>query len=75
MKTLDFVAYSIGLCYAGVCSSLSPEETAERMNIANPTGISSPWKIAEDATFESGQPNPCPCDMNPETHKHYLMSC
>lgn len=71
----DFDAYTIGLCYASVCSSLSPRETVKRMNAQHPTGIRHRWKLAPDKTFKTGQPNPCPCENNPSTHKHYLLVC
>ena len=72
--TLDFEAYSIGLGYASVCSSLSLAETTERLNLQHPTLISSPWTKA-DEKFKSGELNPCLCERNPSTHKHYLFVC
>jgi len=70
----EFIAYSVGIVSASVCSSLSPEETADRLNRECPTGISSPWQISSEA-FRTGEPNPCPCEDAPATHKHYLFSC
>lgn len=70
----DFVAYSVGLCCASVCSSLPVEEVTERLNQRYPTGISSQWMHSTEK-FRGGEPNPCPCPDAPETHKHYLFQC
>lgn len=70
----DFEVYSNGLIHCSVCSSLSLEETVRRTNLENPTGTSSKWELHNEK-FRTGQPNPCPCNDNPETHKHYLMVC
>lgn len=69
----DFTAYSVGLCYASVCTSLSDDETTARLNAERPTGIG-PWRIADEA-FANGDPNPRPCDQNPGTHRHVLFNC
>ena len=71
----EFAPYAIGIAAASVCSSLSLEETGRRLNDESPTGIPSPWQPSGDAEFRSGEPNPCPCERNPETHKHYLFEC
>ena len=70
----DFEIYSTGLAFCSVCSSLTPEKTTDRLNLEMPTGISSEWKIS-DSAFSSGESNPCPCNLYPDTHKHYLFSC
>jgi len=71
-----FEVYSLGLCYMSVCSSLQPNEIVRRANQEHPTGISSDWEISENKTFADGTtPMPCPCENNPETHKHYLLEC
>jgi len=72
---IDFEAYSIGIVCASVCSRLSKEDTKERMNRENPTGLEHGWDFCKDKTFKTGQPNPCPCEDEPETHKHYLFNC
>jgi hypothetical protein len=71
----DFTVYAHGICAVSVCTNLSPEEAEKRLNEELPTGIESKWKLSEDKTFAGGQPHPCPCDKNPETHKHYLFNC
>ena len=73
--TKEFDAYSVGICAMSVCSSLPVEEIVDRANLEYPTGISSRWGLSEATEFHSGQPNPCPCEENPETHKHYLLVC
>lgn len=70
----EFIAYSVGLCYASVCTTLrDTDEIAHRLNTEHPTGIA-PWTYSGEA-FRTGQPNPCPCSNHPETHQHYLLSC
>lgn len=71
----EFVAYSVGLVYASVCSSLSPKEITARFNRECPTGIANTWSLSPDETFQTGEPNPCPCADSPTTHKHYLFAC
>lgn len=71
----DFQVYSYGLVYISVCSSLPIEEIEDRANIEYPTGISSQWKLSKEGKFANGTPMPCPCNTNPKTHKHYLLSC
>lgn len=71
----DFEAYSVGICCASVCTSLSLREAMRRLNAEHPTGITSKWRPSADETFRGGQKNPCPCDMHPATHRHYLFNC
>jgi hypothetical protein len=67
--------YTVGLVHASVCTDLDdPDEIAREVNAKHPTGISSAWKISDAPTFSGGQPNPCPCDRDPD-RKHYLMVC
>ncbi len=70
----EFKIYSHGPLYMSVCTSLSPEEATIRANKDNPTEIGSPWRI-HTGEFNTGEPNPCPCNDHPETHKHYLFVC
>lgn len=70
----DFEIYSNGLCHCSVCSSLSLEETLKRVNTENPTGLKNKWGL-KCKFFATGEPNPCPCNISPETHKHYLFTC
>lgn len=72
--SLEFTVYAEGLFYASVCSSLTKEQTQDRM-AARPSGTSFGWQLSEDEKFANGQPNPCPCDQQPDTHTHYLFEC
>ena len=69
----DFVVYSEGLFYASVCSSLPTEEVEKRMK-ERLCGTHNGWSRSEDK-FADGHDNPCPCNHQPETHKHYLFVC
>lgn len=71
----DFQCYNLGLVCASVCSSLSLKEISKRLNLEYPTGIKSDWRFSNSKTFLSGHTNPCHCNTNPKTHKHYLFSC
>lgn len=70
----DFEAYAVGVCTASVCTCLDDEDATAWLNELFPTGIA-PWEIAEDATFRTGQPHPCPCEKSPDTHRHVLFHC
>ena len=69
----DFVVYGEGLIYASVCSSLAQDEVVARMH-RRLCGTHAGWGLSDKA-FKTGEPNPCPCDNQPETHKHYLFEC
>jgi hypothetical protein len=69
----EFDAYSVGLVFASVCTSLSIEDATRRLNAESPTGVGD-WML-HDGDFRTGESNPCPCDKAPETHKHMLFSC
>lgn len=75
MAAVEFSPYAVGLCYASVCSSLPAGQIAARLNLSNPTGLSSRWKLSTDEKFKGGEPNPCICEDFPVTHKHYLLTC
>ena len=70
----EFDIYSKGICFSSVCSSLPLEETEKLLNLENPTGIDSKWKLSKE-NFRTGEDNPCVCERNPATHKHYLFEC
>ncbi len=70
----DFVIYASGIVYSSVCSSLGLEATLARMQTI-PTGLRSPWALSEDKAFRTGEPNPCPCENQPNTRMHYLFNC
>jgi hypothetical protein len=50
------------------------EEIERQVNAESPTGLDHGWKVSDDPTFSSGQPNPCPCE-NDQSRLHYLMNC
>jgi hypothetical protein len=68
--------YSAGLVAASVCAPKdAPVEDVEAAaNAQHPTGIDSVWRKAADATFKGGEPNPCPCNSDPN-RLHWLLSC
>lgn len=33
------------------------------------------WRISKEKTFSTGEPQPYPCNHDPETRTHYLLSC
>lgn len=67
----DFHAYSVGFCYASVCSSVSLEETLQRLDAEHPTDGGG-WKPAEEQ-FRPNRDYACACEDAPATHKHYLF--
>lgn len=72
---VDFQVISSGLIYAFVCSSLGEQETTDRLNLLLPIGVLYRWKPSTDDTFVTGQPNPCRCELRPNTHVHRLYAC
>lgn len=73
-EPVDFLAYSVGVVYASACTSLDDATATTRMNAAVATGTDTPWRIA-DEPFRTGEPNPCPCNDKPATHRHILFVC
>lgn len=70
----EFVAYSVGIVSASVCTRLSIEEATERLNQEHPTGIKSQWGLSESKSFSGGEPVGCQCPDHPD-NKHYLFNC
>jgi hypothetical protein len=66
--------YSVGLCFASVCSDMQPEEITAHVNASHPTGVSSQWQVSPEP-FADGTPNPAPCSHDREGCKHYLLVC
>lgn len=67
--------YSEGLVVCSVCTSLTdPAEVAQKLNALSHPGTRSGWSVSSDPTFRDGNPNPCPCDMDP-ARLHFLMEC
>ena len=73
IKAKEFQIYAKGPIHCSVCTSLSVEEATERVNVENPTGIMSKWKIS-DENFVTGEPNPHSCECL-KTHNHMLFVC
>jgi hypothetical protein len=71
----DLIVYGIGLMCASVCTTLSDDEATEQLNLMEPTGIKAGWVISEDKNFRTGEANPCPCELHPETRRHILFNC
>ena len=67
----DFNVYSVGFCFAAVCSSLDVEQTLRRLDAEYPSdwGV---WKPAEEQ-FRAPKGYVCHCEQSPQTHKHYLF--
>jgi hypothetical protein len=70
----EFTVYSMGMCHASVCTSLSLPKATKRLNMESPTGLDNGWD-KKDAPFAGGESNPSQCPDHPETHKHYLFVC
>jgi hypothetical protein len=71
------IVYLSGITSCSVCveGKMSINDIENEVNIVNPTGINSKWKISKDKTFSDGKhTNPCTCDQY-KTRKHYLLNC
>lgn len=74
-KDTTFTVISYGMVCASVCTSLTNEEAAARLNEEVPTGIKSKWDISEDTHFAGGKhTNPCACPDFPG-NRHILFKC
>lgn len=73
----EVVVYVEGLMACSACApvKLTREEVAAAVNVVNPTGVSSEWKVSSDTTFHTGHPMPSPCEREPETRRHWLLEC
>lgn len=71
----DVVIYKGGVLSCSVCApaAMTGPEVAAEVNRMEPTGISSDWEISKDAQFATGEPNPCPCNKEPEARRHWLL--
>ena len=71
----DVECYAVGLVNISCCAlkSLSPEEVAVEVNQQHPSGVS-PWTIAEEKTFASGDAIPAQCSIT-EDRQHWLLHC
>lgn len=74
MPSHEFEALSVGVAYASVCTCLTTDEAAKRLNVEYPTGIKSQWELSKDPTFAGGQPNGVDCPDH-KGNKHYLFNC
>lgn len=68
--------YGLELACASACApaAMPADEVAAMVNSQSPTGISSPWQVAEDP-FANGTPNPAPCDQDAGGRRHWLLEC
>ena len=60
----DFEVYGYGLVHASVCTNAPPEEILGLMEKweRKQCGEATAWALSEDATFYTGQANPCVCE-------------
>ncbi len=63
------IVYMEGLFYASVCTTLDDEQ-ADAVMARRP---GTRWERT-DEPFQTGEPNPCPCDTEPETRRHILYA-
>lgn len=68
----DTWVYSLGLCYASICTNEPIETAAAWFNTQQPTGLDGEWRPSPNPTFADGNPNPVQCPINPD-HYHYLL--
>lgn len=76
-KLVDEVQiYSTGVCCCSVCApkSMSAAAVVAAVNRISPTGIESSWSKSKDQTFQTGEPNPCPC-KDEQDRRHWLLNC
>lgn len=69
-----FEVYREGLCFMSVCTDMTPEEAETFAQTVRPSGTKRGWKLSEDKTFRTGEPNPCPCEKH-TGRIHILLDC
>lgn len=72
----DIDMYAEGIGHASVCVPAGQPNfvTVAHLNRVSPPGTAAGWRVSDDRTFATGQPNPCPCDHDP-ARKHLLLAC
>lgn len=75
-KTDEVTVYNWGLVALSACApkEMPVEEVAKFVNASHPTGIESRWEKSNSPTFSGGEPNPSPCNTDPE-RLHWLFNC
>ena len=68
--------YSNGIVHCSVCvpKDMSREAIEGAVNLQNPTGVSTKWKIDESGKFADGTLFPAQCEED-ATRFHWLMVC
>lgn len=76
-RTEEIEVYAIGMCYMSVCAPVefTVDDIELIVNMRHPTSMDRKWMLSADAVYVYDRPNPCPCDANPLTKKHYLLDC
>lgn len=69
MASDDFVIIDWTVFYARICTSLSDEAAAARLNSELPTGVG-PWTLITDLDVA-----PVQCQDSPQTHRHMFYGC
>lgn len=71
---MSFEIYARGPIYCSVCTDIANvDEITDKVNLQNPTGISSKWRLAKEP-FNDGTANPHACEQS-SNKKHYLFTC
>jgi len=73
----EVIVYALGIMALSACApaSMEPEDVQAEVNRLEPTGISAPWALDNAPRFKGGEPNPGPCDQEPDCRTHYLFAC
>lgn len=67
------LVYSRGLCFMSVC--VVKDASAEEIEASvGPSGTRRGWRMSEEKTFRTGEPNPCQC-KDYRDRLHYLLEC
>jgi hypothetical protein len=66
----------VGFAHLIVCApkTAMAEEVVAWANIDSPTGIASPWTVAEQKVTADGHPIPAQCLEDPDK-QHWLLAC
>ena len=71
------MVYAEGLLSCSACApaSLDAPAVEAAVNAACPSGTRAGWQCSSDPVFAAGEPQPGPCNQQPESRRHWLLEC
>ena len=69
--------YAVGIVSASACApkDMPLEDVTDEINQRAHPGIGHGWQPSDNPKFSTGEPQPGPCNTDPENRTHYLFNC